>query len=228
MAKHAVLQTFYASDIWRAFRLLIINQRGLRCEHCGERVAAGHELTIHHIIELTPDNYKDAMIALNPDNVMVVHHACHNRIHPRNAAKTGRLVFIVYGPPMSGKTTFIQENLTPGDLVVDFDAIFVNLSALTCYNKPNELLPNVRAVHSLLLDHIKTRYGKWDTAWIVGGYADKYKRDKLAEELGAELIYLETSQDECLARLKKDNDRSKREAEWTGYINKWFESYVPD
>lgn len=226
MAKHSILQTFYASDIWRTFRLMIINQRGLRCEHCGEWVAVASELTIHHIIELTPENVHDATIALNPDNVMVVHHACHNKIHKRNQAKTQRGVYLVYGPPLSGKTTFVKENLTPGDIVVDIDAIYVSVSTLPCYNKPNELLPNVRAVQNLLLDHIRTRYGKWETAWVIGGYADKYKREKLADDLGAELVHMAITEEECLARLKKDPERSKREAEWTGYIKKWFQDYT--
>jgi len=226
MAKHSVLQTFYASDKWRNFRLLTINERGLKCEYCGERVAIARELTIHHKIELTPDNVHDALISLNPDNVMVVHHSCHNKIHKRNATKTKRQVFVVYGPPMSGKSTFVAESISPGDIVIDYDRLFAALSLLDNYDKPNELLPNVRAVHSLLLDNIKTRYGKWDNAWIIGGYADKYKREKLADDLGAELIYMEIIRDECLKRLKSDCRRSKREAEWTGYINKWFESYT--
>lgn len=225
MAKHAVLQTFYASDKWRAFRAAIIAERGTRCEHCGEWVAVARDLTLHHKIELTPENVHDAMIALNPDNVLVIHHSCHNQVHKRNAAKRGRQAFIVYGPPLSGKTTFVKENMEPGDLVVDYDAIYAGLSTLPWYNKPSEILPNVRAVHALLLDHIKTRYGKWQTAWIIGGYADHYKRDKLAEEIGAELIFIEASRDQCIERLKQDPHRSVREAEWTGYINKWFDDY---
>lgn len=226
MAKYSVLQTFYASDVWRNFRLMIINLRGLRCEHCGEWVAVASELTIHHIIELTPDNVHDATVALNPDNVMVVHHACHNKIHKRNQTKTKQAVYIVYGPPLSGKSSFVRENMEPGDIVVDYDALFQSISMQPVYNKPNNLLPNVRALHNLLIDNIKTRYGKWETAWIIGGYADKYKREKLADDLGAELVFMDATEAECLARLKKDPERSKREAEWTGYIKKWFQDHT--
>lgn len=236
MAKHAIIQTFYASDIWRAFRMMLINERvkkdgrldqwGLRCEHCEEWITDSTDLILHHMIELTKDNVHDAMIALNPANIQIVHKACHNQIHKRNAAKVGRQAFIVYGPPLSGKTTFVQENMMSGDLIVDIDAIFKSVSMLPAYDKPNDLLPNVRAVHNLLIDNIKTRYGKWNTAWVIGGYADRYKRDKMADELGAELVFMETTREQCLERLKNDYLRSKREAEWTGYINKWFEEYT--
>jgi predicted kinase len=178
------------------------------------------------MIELTIDNVHDVMIALNPANIQIVHKACHNQIHKRNAAKVGRQAFIVYGPPLSGKTTFVQENMMSGDLIVDIDAIFKSVSMLPAYDKPNDLLPNVRAVHNLLIDNIKTRYGKWNTAWVIGGYADRYKRDKMADELGAELVFMQTTREQCLERLKNDYLRSKREAEWAGYINKWFDEYV--
>lgn len=235
MAKHAILQTFYASDIWRAFRMVMINERvktdapggwGLKCDYCGEWITASFDLILHHVIELTPENVHDAAIALNPDNIQIVHKACHNKTHKRNAAKAMRQAFIVYGPPLSGKTTFVRENLAAGDLVVDIDAIYVGLSTLPCYNKPQELLPNVRAVQNLLFDHIKTRYGKWDTAWVIGGYADRYRREKLADDIGAELVFIEATREKCLERLKADPDRGKREAEWIGYIDKWFMEYT--
>lgn len=74
MAKYARVKSFYASLTWQTFRLLLINERGLRCEYCGERVVRASELTVHHKTELTPENVDDVMIALNPDKVLVVHH----------------------------------------------------------------------------------------------------------------------------------------------------------
>ena len=78
----------------------------------------------------------------------------------------------------------------------------------------------------MLIDNIKTRYGKWNNAWVIGGYADKYKREKLAEDLGAELVFVEVSKDECLRRLEQDEDRRYRKDEWKKYIEKWFSEYV--
>ena len=69
------------------------------------------------------------------------------------------------------------------------------------------------------------RYGRWDNAWIIGGYAEKYKREKLARDLGAELVFLDVSKAECITRLMQ-SDRSKRKDEWIEYINKWFDMYT--
>lgn len=226
MARHKSLQTFYASKPWREMRMRLIAERGLCCEICGEKVTRSRELTIHHIKELTPENVDNPLIALNPDNLQVVHHSCHNKIHRRAKAKTGQQVYIVYGPPLSGKTSYVKDRMEPGDLVVDYDSLFEGVSLLPRYHKPNEILPNIKLIHGLLLDHIKTRYGRWNNAWIIGGYADKYKREKLARETGAELVFMEVSREECLERLRQDSDRKDRVAEWTGYIDNWFNQYT--
>jgi len=228
MAKYPELQAFYNSQEWRNFRLVLINQRGLRCEHCGKMVARSDELTLHHIIELTPDNYQDAIIALNPDNIMIVHHGCHNDIHRRTSQvkSQGRGVFIVYGPPLAGKKTYVQQQCWPGDLIVDMDALYAAVSGQPMYDKPEPLLLTVRAAHDRILDTVKTRYGQWDRAWIIGGYPDKYKRDKLALDLGAELVFIQASLEQCLGRLKLDPYRKHKEKEWTGYIAKWFQYYT--
>ena len=217
--------------------MLIITERAKRdggptCEHCKKRVAHSRELTVHHIIEITPENVHDAMVTLNPENVLVVHHECHNQIHGRfgfgNAYRKtyAHNVYLVYGPPLSGKSTFVREEMEHGDMVVDMDRLYSALTMLPDYDKPNQLLPIVRGVHNLLVDNIKVRLGKWENAWVVGGYADRYKREKMAGELGAELIFCDVSKEECLRRLLADEGRSERQDEWQGYIERWFEQYT--
>jgi hypothetical protein len=225
MAKYAVLQSFYASEAWQRFRMVIIMQRGLRCEYCKELVAKASDLTLHHLKELTPENFMDANISLNPDNVMVVHHDCHNKIHGRFGYVIEKGVYIVYGSPLSGKHSFVQQQMHRGDIIVDMDRLYSAISWLPYYDKPDNLLANVRGIHNLLIDNIKTRYGKWNNAWIIGGYANRFRREKLADDLDAELIFCDVSKEECLRRLEVDADRRYRKDEWRGYIEKWFEEY---
>ncbi|XID91046.1 hypothetical protein ACF3MZ_21340 [Paenibacillaceae bacterium WGS1546] len=205
--------------------MTLILERGLRCEHCGEMVIHARQLTAHHKIELTPDNVHDVTISLNPANVILVHHSCHNEIHKRFGARRQRQVYLVYGPPLAGKKTFVSEQMLRGDLVVDMDRLFEAVSFQPSYDKPDNLLSNVMGVHNLLLDNIKTRMGKWGDAWVIGGYPDKFKRDRTAEMLGAELVFISATKEECLARLSADTERQHVQAEWRGYIGKWFERY---
>lgn len=226
MASHAVLRRFYGSEEWQTFRMVIINQRGLRCEYCGHPVIKSSELTLHHIKELTPENVHDVIVSLNPDNIMVVHHECHNKIHGRFGHQMSNGVYIVYGPPLSGKTTYVRDLMSRGDLVVDMDQLYSAVSLLPDYDKPNNLFSNVIGIHNQLIDNIKTRMGKWNSAWVIGGYADRYKRERLVHDLGAELVFCDVSREECLRRLETDEDRKYRKDEWIAYIDKWFDSYV--
>ena len=230
MAKYRVLDLFYKSKEWISFREQYIATRaihdgGSRCDYCGQWIDKQNEVTIHHIEELNPDNVSDALTALNPDNMKQLHPGCHNTLHKHAAFKLKR-VFIVYGPPMSGKNTYVAQRAWPGDLMVDIDEIYKALAGLPKYNKPDCLYPNAVAVQDLLLDHVKTRKGRWDNAWVIGGYPEKYKREKLAKEIGAEVIPIIISEAECRARLHTDTDRHQRQAEWEGYIAKWYERYT--
>ena len=226
MAKYAVLQLFYAADEWVNFRLNLIAERGTNCQMCGKRIAKAREIIGHHKIELTPENVTDYNISLNPANVELICFDCHNIQHKRfGRQSSARNVYIVYGPPLAGKQDFVQGRVQRGDIVVDMDRLYRAVTMLPSYDKPDCLLGNVIGIHRLLLDYIKTRYGKWNNAWVIGGYQEKYKREKLANDLGAELIFCDVSKEECLRRLEIDEDLRCRKDEWHGYIEKWFEKY---
>jgi len=225
MAKYAVLKSFYAHESWQQFRAAIIAERGPVCQKCKMVIANSSDCILHHIKELTPENVRDYNISLNPENILIVCHGCHDKEHNRFGYKPEHNVYIVFGAPLSGKSTYVRENMHRGDLVVDIDRLYSAVSLLQVYDKPNNLFSNVIGIHNLLIDNIKTRHGKWNDAWVVGGYADRYKREKLAEDLGAELIFCDVSKEECLRRLEQDEDRRYRKDEWKKYIENWFDTY---
>ncbi|KON86602.1 hypothetical protein AF332_07065 [Sporosarcina globispora] len=226
MAKHAIIKSFYASEEWTNLRLQLINERGNRCEHCKEIIPKSKDIIGHHTIELTPENINDYSISLNPERIELICFDCHNKEHKRFGYQSEKEVFLIYGPPMSGKSSYVRNHMKRGDIVVDMDQLYAAVSYLPYYDKPDNLFSNVIGIHNLLLDNIKTRLGKWGNAWIIGGYADKYKRNRLADDLGAELIFCNVSQEECLRRLEIDEDRKYRKDEWSKYIIRWFETYT--
>lgn len=109
MARSRELHKFYTSKEWYDFRLRIIAERGPRCEHCKELIEESKDIIIHHIIELTEENVGDVSISLNPDNVEIVCFDCHNKIHLRFGYKPEKRVYLVYGPPLSGKSTYVYS-----------------------------------------------------------------------------------------------------------------------
>ena len=78
------------------------------CARCGG-IFDISELRPHHKIELTLDNIDDVNITLNPDNIEVLCHTCHNAAHARfgNAIEQ-KHVYIVHGSPLAGKTTYVR------------------------------------------------------------------------------------------------------------------------
>lgn len=192
------------------------------CEHCGRPITRAYDCIGHHKTELTEENYTDYNISLNPLNIALVHHKCHNLIH--NKLFSGnRQVFIVYGSPLSGKSSYVREAMTEGDLVIDLDSIWECVSGCERYVKPARLKSVVFAVRDNLLESVKYRRGKWLNAYIIGGYPYKAERDRLMDSLGAREVFIDTDMETCLQRLCSCEERNTDE--WERYIKDWWLQY---
>ena len=217
------LSTFYQSREWISLLNIIKDERTneegfIICEHCGKPIVAKYDCIGHHKEELTELNVNDYNISLNPDNIALVHHKCHNIIHERFGTYT-RKVYIVHGAPCSGKSSFVASVANKEDLIMDMDAIWQMISNNELYVKPGRLKQNVFAVRDCILDQIKTRAGQWRAAYVIGGYPLPMERQRLATMLGAELIHIDTSKEECLARA------ADRPGDWTKFIEEYYEKY---
>lgn len=219
---------FYNSREWEQFRKMVILERvdpdGLTyCEYCHKPIIKSYDCIAHHKVALTDFNIKDVSISLNPDNIMLVHHRCHNLIHNK-LGKPQQQVFIVYGSPCSGKSTYVRDNMQVGDLIVDMDSIWQSISGLDRYTKPNQIKPIVFGVRDYLIDCIRTRQGKWCNAWVVGGYPYMAERERLARQLNARLIHIDTPQEECLERLINCDD-GRNVDNWKKFIDDYFKNF---
>jgi hypothetical protein len=222
------LSTFYKSKEWvdlmKIIRLKRVDEHGmLMCEHCGKPIVAKYDCIGHHVIELTEENVNNLNVSLNEDNVMLVHHKCHNKIHDRLGLSYIKQVYVVYGSPLSGKSTFVKESMNYGDIVIDIDNIWQCISACDRYIKPNRLKSNVFDIRNLLIDSICMRKGNWLNAYVIGGYPLISERERLIKRLGAREIFVDTPKEECIVRLL--NDSSRNTDEWLQYINDWWEKY---
>lgn len=222
------MSDFYRSKAWEEFRMVIIAERThgdgyVYCEHCGKPIVKAYDIIAHHRTELTLDNVNDAYIALNPDNIQLVHFTCHNDIHNR-FGKWTRHIYLVYGCPLSGKSTYVQERAGLHDLVVDMDKIRSCITNNPMYIRSGRTDDNVFGVRDYLYEQIKTRRGKWVNAFVIGGFPYRGERERLCLELGAEPIYIHCTEQEASQRLQVCEDmRDKKE--WQSYITSWFNRY---
>lgn len=227
------LSNFYTSKQWanvlKQIKTDRLNENGqLICEYCGKPMIKAYDIIGHHKEELTAENVNDFEISLNPDNVALVHHKCHNYIHNKLGYKQ-REIYLVYGAPLSGKQTWVQENMNEGDLIVNIDNIWQCISGCDRYIKPNRLKSIAFKMRDTLLESVKYRQGKWNNAYIIGGYPLISERERLIKDLGAREIYIECDRDECVKRLftlDDSDERKKDKANWLRYIDQWFEMFT--
>lgn len=240
-------KSFYNSKAWKRCRDGYLAKRvgedGGLCEECHER--PGEEL--HHIKELRLDNVGNADITLNHDNLMWLCKDCHFTKHKEAAfkqlSKRRRILkdgvwfdlegqphrqntYVVYGPPASGKTTYVQEHRETGDLVVDTDLLMQGLSMEERNWQTSNLLNVVLDLRDVLYDCIIRKKVDAKNIWIVGTLPKRQQRNDLIERLHAEPILIMKDRETCKMQAKKDKARKNKILQYA-LIDKWFEDYQP-
>lgn len=214
---------FYNSKEWRQLREQLIVAANFLCADCGENyLKDSAQLIGHHIKNLTPQNINDVNVSLNPANIKIICRRCHDKAHDRFSYDSGQKVYIVYGAPCSGKSTYVNQISQRGDLIVDLDAIYSAISGCLYHDHPNGLRRVAFAVRDTLIEQIRLRVGYWHDAFIIGGYPRKIQRNELANKLGAELVYVETTREQAKAIARMT--RGVLAVEWCKYIDNWFDS----
>ena len=183
------LSSFYTSKEWMGLMSVLKAERvdsngDIICEHCGKPIYKKYDCIGHHKIELTLDNVNDTEgVSLNLNNIMLVHHKCHNEIHARFGRGT-RHVYIVCGGEREDRIDYVNRSAAIGDLVIEVPKIRECIQV----GDSNRCDDNVFAIRTLLYDMVKYKRGKWSNAWLVGEYKYVGERERLANELGAEVI----------------------------------------
>jgi uridine kinase len=137
--------------------------------------------------------------------------------------------YIICGPAGAGKSTYVRQNMNPGDLVVDLDAIYHAVSYLGNHRKPSQLFNVALRTQSFLIGLISPDYEKNDfpNAWVIVSGAKLSERKYLKEKLNAKIIMFDVEQHECLRRIEKDDERRGFGIPWGQIVKKWWLNYEP-
>ena len=221
---------FYNSKEWRKTRDAYFNSQYGICELCQR---PGGE--VHHKTFLSPQNIYDPDTTLNWDNLQLLCRSCHNAIHEKASPtmnglqfnENGELVesknvFIVWGAPASGKTTYVKENKDKYDIVIDLDYITAALSLTEGKERSEDALPFALDVRELLFNLIEERKYYFKAAWVVAGLPKREEREALVRRLKAALIHIDTDKEECIKRARQDEQRKNKGHQYK-IIDRYFE-----
>ena len=127
-------------------------------------------------------------------------------------------IYLILGSSCSGKSSYVRSNADSNDLIFDFDtihqAISINRSHVHLKHIKDYVFEIRKAIYSKLKEDKNIR------AWIINSTPYKENRQKIVDELGAEIIYLKRSKDKCLEIAKNE-----RPGEWLEYIENYHQNF---
>lgn len=223
------LNSFYHSKQWQKLLDQIKHERldedgNIICEYCEKPIVKAYDIIGHHKVELTEENVNDFEVSLNPENIQLVHHRCHNYIHNKLGYSDKR-IYLIYGSPCSGKSTYLDSVVEAGDLIVDLDRIRQAINGQPTHCLTPKLNSISFGIRDFLMDCIRMRRGKWTRAYIIGGFPMVSERERICRETGAIEVYIESTKEECLERLERDPNNRDVEL-WRGYIDSWWDKFT--
>lgn len=224
---------FYKSKEWELLRKQIILERQQKqndviCERCNKSILIKKDVIGHHKIHLTEANVNDYMVSLNPENIELICLDCHNKEHKRFGYENKRTVYILWGSPGAGKTTYALKNMTHEDLILDVDLLYKAFNP-NSFTKPKQISSIVLDVWYELINRngaIAIRKGSWQNCYIVGCFPSKTEREELAKNLNATLIHIDTSKEECKSRILADPKRQINLDQQIEWLNNYWDELI--
>lgn len=240
---------FYKSVDWENCKAQVLNDRmnddgSIFCERCGKIILKGfnpnarnnkNAIVFHHKIHLNNFNLNDASISINPSNIAVLHWQCHNEEHGRfNGSgynKPDKKVYIIIGASCSGKSTFVRERASEGDVILDVDNIWEAVSGQPRYIKPKQLISLVMNIRDTIKDSIARGLGNWNNAYIIDSkLTTPVDRKREAEKYKAhnvEVIIMDATKEECIERLH-NNPNGRNIKDYESYIDDYYDNFIKD
>lgn len=220
---------------WRKLRASIMERDKWLCQPCMRHGVLTEATEVDHIISKADGGSDD------PENLQAICKVCHriktafDSAASRKGAKNVRLypewlepaqcdLTIVFGPPGSGKSTYVAKRASGTDLVIDLDELISRLSGRPLYQADTEwLAPAIYCRNEML--GLLSKQGRVRKAWFITTGQTPDKRLWWASRLQpSECVTLFPGQDECIRRIKADARRIGKAAAHIRAVMDW----VPD
>ena len=127
-------------------------------------------------------------------------------------------VTLITGPPCAGKSTLAKQLAQPGDVVLDWDDICVELGSSHQWAHSAQVREQAEAVMQQRMWQLAGWQG---AAYVIRCAAEANARTRLARRLGAVVWVLDPGHAECVRRARVDG----RPRGTTQAIRQWYQRY---
>jgi len=133
-------------------------------------------------------------------------------------------VNFVWGAPCSGKSTFVLENASWGDLIIDLDRIIQSIGKFQDHEKSDSIMPFAFDVRDLLINKIIQSGYHGGISWIVACAPRREQREKILKA-GAQSIFMDKTINDCKKNLRADTNRKTNIQLYDKVIDQWFKDF---
>lgn len=132
---------------------------------------------------------------------------------------------IVAGPPGSGKTTWVNENKQPGEIVLDLDAIKAALLGPEQFHSEvdGDMVDLICTIRNVVYEALSENALK-QKAYAITTEADAVELKALAAAIHADIKIMDTDKETCKARVTADSTRTEKTVFYR-LIDEWFEKW---
>lgn len=132
-------------------------------------------------------------------------------------------VYLIAGPPCSGKTTLAQRMAGPGDQVLDFDTYCQRLDGRPGWDHPLRVRQRAEQLLRRDIDSLIRARRRAGQHYVIRSCPTRQSRENLATALRATVWLLNPGQAECERRATVD----RRPTHTHAGIRQWYRDYQP-
>jgi hypothetical protein len=134
------------------------------------------------------------------------------------------MIVVLWGPPCSGKSTYIAERMQPGDVRVDLDVIIAALMPPSAapYSEPHYIRRLALDAREAVMASLH-KVPRDVTAYVIDSNADKAGRARWHRR-GAQVVKVEAPYAVCIARGREQG----RPPEYEERVRSWFARHRPE